>query len=287
LHGNETSGWDGMRRYLGEHARLPRSIDLFIGNVDAAAQSLRLLPGQRDFNRLWRNTDEPPAGLAASLVDAIGSREYIAAVDLHNNTGHNPYYSVLTELSAAHFGLALSFSDKAVLIAEPDSTLTHWFSGRCPAIALETGPVGDPRCADRVYDYLIRCLDSDSIEPAEASDLELFHTLGRVHVCDGVEMSFEGDAGHGPLVLSGGVEAVNFHELPVGTVFASTRRSLREVLQVLDTQHRDVTDRFFVQAGTELMLRAPVIPAMYTLDPYVIRQDCLCYFMARLDLGST
>lgn len=282
LHGNETSGWDGVRRYLREHDPLPRSIDLFIGNVDAAAHDVRVLPGQRDFNRIWRGADGDEGALARDLQDLVGDRNYYAAIDLHNNSGHNPYYTVLTDVDADNCGLALSFSDKAVLVEEPDSTLTHWFARRCPAVALETGPIGDPQCTERVYAYLERCLDADSIEAAPAGALDLYRALARVHVCEDVNISFETESTPGSLILTGGVEAVNFHELPAGTIFASTTRGLAEAFRVLDPLHRDVTERFFEREGDDIVLRSPVTPAMYTTDPYVIRQDCLCYFMTRM-----
>ena len=36
--------------------------------------------------------------------------------------------------------------------------------------------------------------------------------------------------------------------------------------------------------GEAILLKADVVPAMYTTDPYVVRQDCLCYFMERMAL---
>jgi hypothetical protein len=30
------------------------------------------------------------------------------------------------------------------------------------------------------------------------------------------------------------------------------------------------------------LLKQAVTPSMYTTDPIVVRQDCLCYFMERL-----
>jgi hypothetical protein len=84
------------------------------------------------------------------------------------------------------------------------------------------------------------------------------------------------------LVLTSGVEAVNFHELPVGTTFASTTDSIASVFRILDTEHNDVTEDFLMNDSGELRLRRPVVPAMYTTDRYVIEQDCLYYFIERL-----
>ena len=286
LHGNETSGWDGLRRYLAQNPTLPRDLTVFIGNTRAAAQEMRALPGEADFNRIWRDETGPAGATAAAVKAAIADVPFFASVDLHNNTGHNPYYAVLTDLSPRNLGLAYLFSDKAVYVEEPDTVLTRVFDGRCPAVALEVGPVGDPRCADRVEDFLARCMGLEEIPPPPADQelLSLFRTRVRVHVRDDVLFRFEGDdpAGAAGLVLTGGVEAVNFHQLAAGSVFGASELPAGDVLQVLDTAHRDVTDQYFAKDGRFIVLRRSATPAMYTTDPYVIRQDCLCYLMERM-----
>ncbi|MGE0626096.1 MAG: hypothetical protein AB7I04_16725 [Pseudomonadales bacterium] len=290
LHGNETSGWDGLRRYLRDCGRLPRDLTIFIGNTHAAQVGLRALPDEPDFNRIWRDATGPGAAVAAAVKAAIADVPFFASVDLHNNTGHNPYYAVVTDLEPHNLGLAYLFSDKAVYVEEPDTVLTRVFEGRCPAVALEVGPIGDPRCADRVEEFLGRCLEIDEVPEALPGNLSLFRTRVRVHVRDEADFGFSGEAPDAEritaaapsLLLTGGVEAVNFHELPRGTVFGTSALPPGRVLKVLDTAHRDVTDDFFEHDGEYLLLRQSVVPAMYTTDPYVIRQDCLCYFMERL-----
>ncbi|MGD2172510.1 MAG: peptidase M14, partial [Gammaproteobacteria bacterium] len=50
LHGNERTGLDVMQRLLaGQGDDLPCSILLFVGNVRAAEQNMRFLPGQVDY----------------------------------------------------------------------------------------------------------------------------------------------------------------------------------------------------------------------------------------------
>lgn len=284
LHGNEVSGWNGLRRLLREHARLPRAVSIFIGNVEAAALGLRSLPRQQDFNRVWRDAHGVEAQMAASVLASLRERGLFAAVDLHNNTGHNPHYGVVTDLDAGNLGLAYSFSDKAVYIREPDTVLTRVFAGRCPAVALELGPVGDPRCEERCYDYLARLLALDEVPPAPLENLSLFRTLVRIHVAADVDFAFAGDGSEDrALVLTGGLEGINFHELPPGASFGRTTRPLSEVLCALDVDHRNVTDAYFAVEAGDIKVRQSVIPAMYTTDPQVIRQDCLCYFMERMD----
>ncbi len=287
LHGNETSGWDGVRRYLQETTGLPRSLTLFIGNTEAARAGMRALPSQQDFNRIWRDAGGEGGALASAVQAAIADQHFFASIDLHNNTGHNPYYSVVTDLEPHNLGLAYLFSDKAVFVEEPDTVLTRVFTGRCPAVALEVGPVGDPRCADRVYDYVARCMTLGEVPVAAPEAFSLFRTRVRVHIQDDVGFCFEGENGSDdpvPLVLTGGVEAVNFHELARGTVFGATRLPVSSVFRVLDVDHRDVTDDYFEHDGDAILLKENVVPAMYTTDPYVVRQDCLCYFMERMAL---
>lgn len=287
LHGNETSGWEGVSRYLKETPSLPRSMTLFIGNTEAAKAGMRALPAQPDFNRIWRDADGEGAALASAVQAAISDQPFFASIDLHNNTGHNPYYSVVTDLEPHNLGLAYLFSDKAVFVEEPDTVLTRVFTGRCPAVALEVGPVGDPRCAERVYDYVARCMALDAVPEAETDLFSLYRTRVRVHIQDDVSFCFEGDEGSespAPLVLTGGVEAVNFHELRRGTVFGASRLTVGRVFRVLDVDHQDVTDRYFEHDGEAILLKQNVVPAMYTTDPYVVRQDCLCYFMERMTI---
>jgi len=284
LHGNEDSGWNGVRRLLAELDSLPRSLILFIGNVAAAAAGLRVLPDQQDYNRIWRGAVGAEGELARAVTVALSGVPLYAAIDLHNNTGHNPHYAVVTDLNPRNLGLAYLFSDKAVYVREPDTVMTRLFAGRCPAVALELGPVGDPRCDDRAYDMIRRCLAQDDIQDADLETLELFRTRVRVHVADEADFSFAGDGMATPLVLTGGVESVNFHLLPAGTEFGTAAAPVGSLLRVLDVEHKDVTARYFEVSDRRILLKQPVVPAMYTLDPLVIRQDCLCYFMERLEL---
>jgi hypothetical protein len=283
LHGNEPSGWNGLRRLLADHPELPRSMSIFVGNVAAARAGLRALSDQQDFNRIWRGAGGAEGEMARDVAARLAKRRFLAAVDLHNNTGHNPHYSVLSDLSAENLGMAYLFCDKAVLIEEPDTVITHLFAGRCPAVTLELGPVSDPECEIRAYDYLLRCLLLDEVPSAHAEDFSLYRSEARVHVPEGVSFHFADEGGAAPLVLTGGVEGVNFHELPAGFRFGSSERRLEEVLRVLDADHRNVTERYFDLKDGAIVLKRPVVPAMYTTDPYVVHQDCLCYLMQRLE----
>ena len=290
LHGNETSGWEALcevMQALGPHQRPGRSILLFIGNVAAAAKGVRTLPGQTDFNRIWYGENES-SQLVATVLQQLRAQPLFAALDIHNNTGRNPHYSVLTQVDEYTCGLAYLFSDKAVLVEEPDSVLTRAVAPLCPAVTVEVGPVGDALSVARTTTLLRRYLDLETVPMESPETLVLHRAIARVHVREGVQFDFADEASaeqldRDDLVLTAGMEAVNFHPVLAGTQFGFARRPLSQCLQVLDPQHRDVTAQFFDEIHGDISLRRPVIPAMYTLDHTVVLQDCLCYFMEHID----
>ena len=277
LHGNETSGWDGLRQVLRRHAAaLPRDLLILIGNVEAAAAGARTLPGQADFNRIWR----PASGIGADVLAGIADEPLLAVVDLHNNTGQNPPYAVLTDLSPDSLGLACLYeSGVGVFVEEPDTVLTRAFEGRAPAIALELGPVADAQAVSRAVRFLDRLLALGEMPTGRMEDLRLFRTLARVHPPVDAAFGFSGiGEGDLDLVLDAAIEASNFRALPAGAEFGVARNGFN--LQVLDNQHQDVTDRFLEVRDGAILAAQSLIPAMYTTDENVIRQDCLCYLMA-------
>ncbi len=290
LHGNETSGWEAMCEVFGSALRdgepLGRSVVIFIGNVYAAAAGVRSLPGQMDFNRIWRGEHEHSA-LVEQVMAYLNQQPLFAALDIHNNTGRNPHYSVVTEITPHTTGLAYLFSDKAVLVEEPDSVITRAVQHLCPSSTVEVGPVNDVQSTLRTADLLRRYLELETVPTNGADHLTMHRALARVHVVDGASFDFadEADAQRlmdDDLVLTAGMEAVNFHPVAAGTEFGFTRKPLHSTLQVLDPQHRDVTAQFLEEVHGDVSLRRAVIPAMYTTDHDVIRQDCLCYFMEEI-----
>jgi hypothetical protein len=285
LHGNEVSGWEALRRLLAAQGELDRSVILFIGNVEAAAVCARTLPHQQDYNRIWRGKVDGFEGeMAAEVLAALEQQPPLAAIDFHNNTGRNPHYAIATSLREGSLGLAYLFADRAVYAEQPDTVQTRAFNDRWPAVAVELGPVGDPECVERATSFLGRCLEIEEIPPPDFEQLKLHRTLARVHIRRGVPFSFAGAGQRTALVLTEGMEAVNFHSLAAGTEFGRGEADVSELLEVLDSSGRDVTNQYLRSEQGRILLQQPIIPAMYTTDPVVIGQDCLCYFMERVFL---
>ena len=306
LHGNETSGWLALRRLLRDFPAPPRDLLVFIGNVEAAASGVRTLPGQQDFNRMWRE----PQGIAREVLRAAAALPLMAVVDLHNNTGKNPHYAVLTDFSPGSRALAALFADTAVFIEEPATVLTRAFSPHTPNVALELGPVSDADAEGRGYEFLRALLELDQLPAAGPLPTRLFRTLARVHVQAGARFVFANQESNTDaarclrqaiagksvpastdamrdvdLVLDDAIEASNFARLPAGTLFGVAANG--RALKVLDNDRQPVTSRFFDVRGGRVLLKHPVVPAMYTTDPKVARQDCLCYFMEPFQPGDS
>ena len=285
LHGNETSGWDAVRRIARRDDAAEFSWMLFLGNVQAAAQGARSLPEQPDFNRIWHasaeddetrapaDTDiwqedshEHPAEaqLAEAVAQAAEAAQPFFAVDVHNNSGHNPPYSVITSLDRTTLAAAAAFSPRAIHARQPAGVQTRRFARFCPAVTIETGQPEDPESANRAEAYLLGCLQSGKSPSAEHSRLALYENTVRVTV--------RGDIEPHP-----GLERLNFGIAVPGQCIAH-----RGELVAQDSQGRVVTDQYLEADGSATRLTRSVTLSMYTSDVAIARQDCLCYFMTQV-----
>ncbi len=288
LHGNENTGWDALRTLLLRYRDkpLPRSLGLFIGNVAAAREAKRLLPGQPDFNRIWKGDGDNPAHtMAREVLAAVEQWPLFAAVDVHNNTGKNPHYACVNRLDAPYLQLATLFSRTVVYFIKPDTVMSMAMAARCPAVTVECGQPGTAQGEQHVLDYLDACLHLSEFpsHPVAPHDIDLFHTVATVKVRPEYSIGF-GDE-EADLCLLPDIDRFNFNELPAGTAFGRVREEGLQPLDVRDEQGREVSDRFFEFNGTWIQTRSPVMPSMLTLNRDIIRQDCLCYLMERLSLG--
>jgi succinylglutamate desuccinylase len=290
MHGNETVGWDAarklLRRCVGLYGglELPRSLSLFIGNVQAAAAGKRHLPEQPDYNRIWPGGDAPPSAEGAMMqqvVDIMDRRGVFASVDLHNNTGCNPHYACVNALDNRFLHLATLFSRTVVYFLRPKGVQSMAMAELCPAVTLECGKVGDRHGVDHALAYLDACLrlSQHPTHPVAPHDIDLFHTVAQVKVPASVSFDFNG--ADRDILFAPDLDLLNFRELPGGTVLGSVRSADDAYLEVRDEQGRDVAHRYFRIEDNQLCLKVRAMPSMLTKDENVIRQDCLCYLMER------
>lgn len=281
LHGNETTGLLAMQRVLRYYRgrALPRPLWLFIGNVQAAGVGKRLLPGQPDYNRIWLRGEGPEHDMTCEVVDRVKASNPVACIDVHNNTGRNPMYTVVARHERDHLSLASRFSKTVVYATSPDNTCSAAFSQVCPSVAVESGLPGQPEGVDAVVRYV-----SDSLELPDPIhhvdfDIDLFHTVAVVKLARSCTCGAAGE--DVDLQLNPDIERYNFKEIPPGTRLARIRAGKRDCVDVQPFERATTGSWLQVQDG-ELTVARTLMPAMLTSDPDIVKWDCLCYIMERL-----
>ncbi|MBS1269975.1 MAG: hypothetical protein MAG794_00927 [Gammaproteobacteria bacterium] len=281
LHGNEITGLLAMQRILKyyRNRELPRSLSLFVGNVRAAGAGKRMLPGQPDYNRIWSSGTTPEHDMTREILERMRRVNPVACIDIHNNTGRNPMYTVVARRERAHLSLASRFSKKVVYATNPDTTCSAAFSELCPAVAVESGLPGEPEGIDAVVRYVSAGLElPDPIHHVEF-DIDLFHTVAVVKVAPSRTCGPVGE--DVDLELDPTIERHNFKEIPPGTRLGWVRTNDPGLIEV--QQYEPATSESWLQIQDgELTVARTVMPAMLTSDPDIIKWDCLCYLMERL-----
>jgi succinylglutamate desuccinylase len=290
LHGNETTSWQALRSVLQEYQgrRLPRSLSLFIGNVAAAAHGVRHLEEQPDYNRIWKAEGHHAEDvMVRQILEQMRERNVFASIDIHNNTGRNPHYACVNRLATSFFQLATLFSKTVVYFLKPDSVLSMAFAELCPSVTVECGKVAERSGALHAREFILNALALDhfSDESMDVHSLEVFHTVAVVKLHEG--MSIGVDQADSDLDLLPEVDQYNFHEIQPGTPLARVHHDRAMPLCAHNEFGKDVSERYFDIRNGYLCNTIPVMPSMMTLDVEVVKQDCLCYLMERLDLGKT
>lgn len=293
-HGNEDAGWEAIRRLLKsryEQDRLPRSLCLLIGNVNAARHRRRRLDDQPDFNRCWpggENIDPDYGAMFQGIFDAVAAMKPLACIDIHNNTGLNPHYAAINRIDASILWLAGQFSRTVVYFTIPSGTQANAFADICPALTLECGQAGVVSGVDHAMTFIEQCLRLDHIPaPAiEQQQVKLFHMLATVYVPAGLDfvMHPKSPDQQNPLSIQAGLDALNFTELPADTLIGTTFGKATAPLLAIDNQGSDISKNCFSFENNQIRTIRPLMPSMLTPDLAVIRQDCLCYLMERIDL---
>jgi hypothetical protein len=288
LHGNEYSGWEAMRRFLYRYQQdeLPRSISVYIGNIQAARYGIRHLDGQPDYNRVWNGTETAEHKMMQAVLDAMNRRRVFASIDLHNNTGKNPHYACINKTENRFIQLARIFSRIIVYFIRPDGVQAKAFAGLCPAVTLECGQPGETSGIEHAIEYLEKSINLETIpdQPMDRSEIDLYHTIGVTKIKQGVSLGFNGE--DADLVLSGNIESMNMKEVAPENIIAEKVSTSFLPLTVMDERGNDVTSEHFTIRDGKLLNRKQIIPSMFTLNKDIIIDDCLCYLMEHYQINN-
>jgi len=290
-HGNEDVGLLVLQQLLKKYQNqpLPRSLSIFIGNISAAKENVRRLAGQPDYNRVWSlmgGGQTAEHQMMQQVIEDMQRRGVFASIDLHNNTGRNPFYACVNRLGAEFLQLAGMFSRTIVYFIRPNTVQSMAFSQFCPSVTIECGQQGDRLGVSQAFEFVERCLGLTTIPKNKLPrhDYDLFHTVAVVKVPEDIEFCFDCQAPNHDINFIKDLDKYNFLELPVGTLLGHIRQGEHPHLFVEDEEGNEVEQSYFALRGNQLVLTKSVMPSMFTLDKNVIRQDCLGYLMERYPL---
>ncbi|MGD8783332.1 MAG: M14 family metallopeptidase [Thioalkalispiraceae bacterium] len=290
LHGNESTGWLAIREVLKDYQEkaLPRALSLFIGNIHAARDAVRHLDNQPDYNRIWKaNNKIDEDDMVREILEQMEKRNVFASIDIHNNSGQNPHYACINRLATPFFELATMFSNTVVYFLKPDTVQSVAFANLCPAVTIECGKPSERHGVEHARDFVLSALALHEFEEhsRHLHNLNIFHTVVIVKLKEGLSIGLEGE--DCALQLLPEVDQLNFTELQAGRPLARVREPDYMPVVALNEFGKDVADRFFEIRSGMLCTTVEVMPSMLTLDMDIIRKDCLCYLMERLDLSTT
>lgn len=285
LHGNEHSGLIAVqaliKKYREKGKELPRSILLFIGNVRASHGNCRLMPGQKDYNRIWDGEgDSEEHALARFVLDYAKKQKPFACIDIHNNTGANPHYGCVNFLDKETLTLAGLFSRTLVYFTEPHEVLSNAFGQFCPSITIECGLSGEWHGVEHAIELIDATLNIHSLADHrhDHDSVDVYETVVRVKLPEHALFDFGNDNCQVDFRFPENFEHLNFVEQPAGSLLG-WRFNHEAKLRVVDNHGRDVADEFIYYEGHEIRMKRDVVPSMFTRDKQAVITDCLGYFM--------
>jgi len=282
MHGNEYTGLLVLQELMKKYGEdgWPRSVFLFFGNITAAKEGRRHLDGQIDYNRIWQSGDLPEHEMAKQVKEHVHPKGLFASIDIHNNTGRNPYYSIVTTKDPRYLYLASKFSNISMYFAEEIGTHTEVFSNFCPTVTLEAGLPGVPEGTEYVIKFVegVMHLEEVPFHPVNELDLSLMDTVGTIKLPKETSVGLDGD--DADIVFEDDFDRLNFTEVPEGTVFGRYKNG--HELEFKTQAGKDIGDDYFDYIDGEIRCKQNMIPAMITLDKKILKSDCVCYVMRKI-----
>jgi len=291
LHGNETTGWIALQNILIEYQKqsLPRSLSIFIGNIEAAAQQKRYLPHQLDYNRAWSIGNTAEQKLMQEVISEMRQQEVFASIDIHNNTGHNPHYACINKVNDQFLHLAMLFSSTIVYFIKPDTVQSMAFSKFCPAITVECGQPGQGFGTEHAAQLLRSIINLERLtdDKVEENEINLYHTMAIVKVPEQFSFSCHNNNHNktADIIFRDNIDELNFTPLHEGEYWAKLNNP-HAYLSAIDEQGNNLYERYFSNEDGQLFSHIHLMPSMLTTNEEIVRQDCLCYIMEKININD-
>jgi succinylglutamate desuccinylase len=256
---------------------LKRPLIIFIGNPKAAKENVRHLPDQLDFNRVWQGGSHPQALIAKEVIDYAITYKPLLSIDIHNNSGKNPFYSCINSTDEKFVSLARHFSPFIVFFTKPDEVQSMAFSTICPAVTLEAGTSGEASGIRQLVEKIKDVLCWNEI-PHLKEQATIFHTVARFRIPSEVRYTFSDQNKNAfDLCLRGDLEDFNFKSIKEGFMLGHINR--KESFWLEGEDGTDILSRYFKIENKQLITHKAFVPAMLTKNRGNIEIDCLGYLM--------
>jgi len=287
LHGNEPTGYlvlfDLMKKLLSGELISQFSLLLFLGNVKAAKEgqkfSQRYLDSQEDFNRIWNDKDHP---LVCEMDTLLKKYSVLGALDLHNNSGSNPVYSVFTHKNQEILDLANFLTDKHLFYENPRVLTSYFFRKGIPSLTIECGKrltqEADQAGISMIQKFIMFFENKLNNTQIHVSPGKIYGNPCAVKIKEKINFSTTGDDCE--LNIIPDLEDFNFKVMTSGTSFARTKL-LDCPLEVLKNDKNVTSDWLFLK-DNEIVSKKKTVILMATTDVLNIKKDCLMYFAEEL-----
>ncbi len=282
LHANETTSFFMLQQLIKryENKELPRDLIIFVGNTFAAAEGMRHLPGQMDYNRIWTQGNKAEHLLAQDVINYAKEQNIFASIDVHNNTGKNPHYACINMIEEPFLALASYFGENTVYFTYPDSVQSMAFSKFCTSVTIEAGLPGLPKGIEESLEFVDKVFNMDEIVSNPERDRnEVYHTLARIRVREEASVDFEDNPdSDADLSFVPNLDERNFELVHKGSRIGYAKDL--KLIYVVDSKDNDITDQFFKLGDNgEIIVNRLFVPSMFTKDIYIMKEDCLGYVM--------
>jgi len=149
---------------------------------------------------------------------------------------------------------------------------------------------GDQFGVEHAVEYVEACLHLSHFpeHPLPEQDMDLYHLVSIIKIPSHYSFSFNGTASGDStdIVFDQNLTSMNFSEISSGVNFCRIKADSGAFLEAWDEHGKNRSTEFFTLDGDEYKLTVSVMPAMLTDDIDIIRMDCLCYLMERIDWKS-
>ncbi len=285
LHGDESTGVEAMLTILRKRHTYPFDLYVLLGNVQAALAdggfAHRFLDDQEDFNRIWGLNDPTTRQRLAAdgILEILLDANLESLVDVHNNSGDNPFYAIVMNEKPETLHLATRFTTTLLYWDLGASTLMEAFADDIASLAIECGLPGRPESTAFAIDGLRRYLGALTL-PTETIrvDFDMLRGLRKVQVRPEVNFRFGGDLDdHIDFVIDERADRANFRQVSEGHLLGKVLPGGAIPVMVTAADGSDVTrDHFDVRDG-HVVLTRKATPVMMTRTVEAARKDCLFY----------